>query len=173
MFLTHRRILKLNIARAITLGFGIALGITASGTLVFAGDGIPSHQFPIDPALNQVRTLMRDKRFNEASAPLEAYLKRHPKSSVALIYRARCYVDESKYPQALQCLSTAEKIDPTNSEVYSDQAEIYATLKQYEKALAASSASIKYRKGYQNKHMFHLRSMMYSALGQYKKRSRT
>jgi len=169
MVLTRRRILNLNIASVSSLGFGFALGLTASCTFAFAGDGVSSRRSTIDPALNQVRILMREKRFNEASAPLDAYLRKFPNSSVALIYRSRCYVDDSKYPQAIQCLAAAEKVDPTNSEVYASQAEIYATLKQYDKALAASSASIKYRKGYQNKQMFHLRSMMYSALGQYKK----
>lgn len=163
MVLTNRRILKLTVASAFSFAAAIA------GNSVLAGDGVSAREFTFDPALNSVRMLMRDKRYDEAKVPLDAYLKKVPNSTLALVYRSRCYIDESNYPQAIGCLKAAQRIDPKNSEVYAGLAEIHATLKQYDKAIVAATLSIKYRKAHQNKQMFHLRSMMYSAVGEYEK----
>ncbi len=125
--------------------------------------------YTLDPALGSIRLLIRDKRYGEAKAPLDAYLKKVPNSPLALLYRSRCYADDNNYKEALELLKRAEKIDPTDSEVFGDEAEIYATQKQFQKAIDAASLSIKYRRKDQNKNMFHLRSMMYSAIREYKK----
>ncbi len=166
MVLTSRSIFSPGTVNALALAAAITVSI---GTAAFCADGVHPNNFKFDAEMVSVRQLMVQKRFKEATAVLDSYLKRNPKAPLALVYRARCYVDENQYPAAIQCLKTAEKIDPTNSDVYADQAEIYATLKQHDKALVASSASIKYGRGYRNKQMYHVRSMMYSALGQPKK----
>jgi tetratricopeptide (TPR) repeat protein len=163
MVLTNQGILKLSIASA------FFFAVASAGNSVLAGDVVPESQFAIDPSLRRIRMLMVEKRYKEAKAPLEVYLKRKPRSALALLYRSRCFVDGNQYREALQDLKAAEKIDPTNCEVHGDEANIYAMLKQYDNAIAAASASIKYRRGNQNKNMFHLRSMMYSAKGQYPK----
>ncbi len=163
MVLTNQRILKLSIVSA------FFFAVVAAGDSVLAGEGVSDSQFAIDPALSQIRMLIKEKRYKEAEAPLEAYLKNNPRSALALLYRSRCFVDGNQYKEALQDLKAAEKIDPTNCEVHGDEANIYAMQKQYDNAIEAASASIKYRRGNQNKNMFHLRSMMYSAKRQYPK----
>lgn len=163
MVLTNRRILKSSIVSA------FFFAVASAGNSVLAGEGVSDFRFAIDPALSRIRMLMKEKRYKEAKAPLEVYLKNNPRSALALLYRSRCFVDGNQYIEALQDLNAAEKIDPTNCEVHGDKANIYAMQKQYDNAIAAASASIKYRRGNQNKNMFHLRSMMYSAKRQYPK----
>lgn len=177
MSLVHRRTTKFTIAggTSLALVFAAVSGAVCFETLLsanlptFAAERLLAQSFVVDPALDSIRMLMHEKRYSEAKAPLDAYLKRVPNSLLALLYRSRVYADENKYKEALELLKRAEKIDPANSETFGDQASIYATQKQYEKAIAAATASINYRRTNQNKNMFHLRSMMYSSVGQYKK----
>jgi len=133
-----------------------------------AGDGIPSVRLPFDPGLESVRTLMREKRYNQAIAPLDAYLKRRPDSIWALLFRSKCYVDAGKYKEAIDDLKRAEKVNPTCAAIYKSQTEIYAVEKQYAKAIVSATAAIKYGADRPDRNIFHARSMMYSALGQYK-----
>ncbi|MBX9949829.1 MAG: tetratricopeptide repeat protein [Candidatus Obscuribacterales bacterium] len=119
--------------------------------------------------MDTVRKIMRDKNYNAAKPLLDAYLKKNPNSSLALVYRSHCYVDENKLKEALDCLYRAAKADPTNSEVYAEQANIYAVQRQHQKAIDAATLSIKYGKRNSVKHMYHLRSMMLSGQGKYKK----
>lgn len=123
----------------------------------------------LDSELAQIRYLLRDKNYNAAKKPLDEYLKRNPKSSYALIFRARCFVDANQYAEAIRDLKAAESFDPTNSDAYSDEAEIYAMKKQYDLGIDAATKAIKYRKGRKNRDLLHTRSMLYSAKGDYKK----
>jgi tetratricopeptide (TPR) repeat protein len=163
--LASPRFLNLHVASAI---FSFCI-LSALSLPVTAGDGVSTAQFAFDPELYPVRMIMRDKNYNAARPLLDEYLKKKPNNSLALVYRARCYVDENKTKDALDCLHRAATIDPTNPEIYAEEANIYATQKQHQKAIVAASTSLKYGKGNSQKHMFHLRSMMYSAMGQYKK----
>lgn len=134
-----------------------------------ADETVSGSQYTYDPALAPIRMLIHEKRYTEAKAPLEAYLKKTPRSAIGLIFRARCFVDSNKYTEAIQDLKTAEKVEPTNSEIYAEEADIYAMQKQYDKGIEAATLAIKYRKGKPDKNIFHSRSMMYSAKGQYAK----
>lgn len=151
-----------------TISF-VSLALASSVSGVYAADSMTGQAFPYEPELNSLRFIMRDKNYKVARPLLDAHLKKKPNSSQALVYRARCYVDENKNKEALECLHRAAKADPKNAEIYSEQANIYALQKQYQKAVDAASLAIKYGKGFSVKHTYHLRSMMYTALGQKKK----
>ncbi|PZM85955.1 MAG: hypothetical protein DKT66_00690 [Candidatus Melainabacteria bacterium] len=159
------RFIKLHIAVAISF-----LCVLSAPTLpLFAGNGVATSQFVNDPELNSIRLSMRDKNYSAARPLLDAFLKKKPNSPLALVYRSRCYVDENKPKEALDCLHRAAALAPANSEIYADEANIYAAQKHYQKAIVSATNSLKYGSGYSQKHMFHLRSMMYSNVGQYKK----
>jgi len=148
----------------------LSLCVLSATTLpLFAGDGVATSQFVNDPELHRIRMIMRDKNYSAARPLLDAFLKKKPNSPLALVYLSRCYVDERKPKEALDCLRRAAAITPSNSEIYADEANIYAAQKQYQKAIESATTSLKYGRGFSQKHMFHLRSMMYSNLGQYKK----
>jgi len=153
---------KLNIAMT------IAFSCTSCLLPVSAGDGVSSALYGREPGLDTVRKIMRDKNYNAAKPLLDAYLKKNPNSPLALVYRSHCYADENKTKEALDCLFRAAKVDPTNPEVYAEEANIYAMQKQHQKAIDAATLSIKYGRGNSLKHMYHLRSMMLSAQGKYK-----
>lgn len=133
-----------------------------------SGDRVPASGLYFDPELTSVRLLMKEKRYSEAKAPLDAFLKRKPNSIVGLIYRSKCCADANRYQEAIRDLKVAEKLDPHCAVVYRAQADIYAMMKQYDNAIAAATAAIKNAKVRPDKDIFHTRSMMYSAKGLHK-----
>ena len=166
MQFTSRLILNTSIAAAFAL---VVSMIEFSCPPVFAGDASSNLQYDNDPTLNKIRFLLQEKRFDEAKPILDAFLKKNPHRAMALVFRARCFVDANKYKEAIQDLKAAEKVEPTNSKIYAEEADIYAMQKQFDNGIEAATLAIKYRQGKPDKNIFHSRSMMYSAKGQFSK----
>lgn len=153
------------------------LSITLTGAFLFVtlapsargGDGVPASGLHFDPELTSVRQLMKEKRYSEAKAPLDEFLKRKPNSILGLIYRSKCLTDANKYREAIQDLKSAQNLDPKCAVVYRAEADIYAMMKQYDNSISAATEAIKYSKVRPDKDIFHTRSMMYSAIGQHKR----
>lgn len=147
------------------LFFGITISMIVGP--VYSKDGLSPVPETVDSGLAPLKTLIRQKRFEEAKDKLDVYIQKKPQAWAAYVLRSRCYADAGKFELSIKDLKAAEKLSPGSASIFSDEAQIYATMKDSDKAIVAATESLKRQKD--NRDILHLRAMMYSAKGMHKK----
>lgn len=96
-----------------------------------------SNRFPdaIGPKLNQAKVLLQLNRPDEAQKILQSILAKTPTQSDALTVYAQLLIQQGRGPEAIDAAERARKADPTNLGLINGEAQLYARMQQYAKAL--------------------------------------
>ena len=94
-------------------------------------------RFPdsIGPRLNQAKVLLQLNRLDEAGKILSGILEKSPSQRDALTLYAQILLQQGRGPEAIDAAERARKSDPANLGLINGEAQLYARLQQYPKAL--------------------------------------
>ena len=94
-------------------------------------------RFPnsIGPKLNQAKVLLQLNRANDALPILQGILDKSPEQRDALTLYAQILLQQGRGPDAIEAAERARKADPTNLGLINGEAQLYARMQQYTKAL--------------------------------------
>lgn len=94
-------------------------------------------RFPdaIGPRLNQSKVLLQLNRVDDALSILKSILDKVPTESDALTLYAQALVQQGRGPEAVEAAEKARTADPTNLGLINGEAQLYARMQQYAKAL--------------------------------------
>ena len=87
------------------------------------------------PRLNEAKVLLQMNRAGEAQPILKGLLDQFPAQAEALTLYAQILVQQGRGPEAIEAAERARKSDPTNLGLVNGEAQLYARMQQYSKAL--------------------------------------
>ncbi len=100
-------------------------------------------RFPnsVGPKLNQVKVLLQLNRSSDALPILQSILDKSPDQRDALTLYAQILLQQGRGPDAIEAAERARKVDPTNLGLINGEAQLYARMQQYTKALEILNAA--------------------------------
>ncbi len=96
-----------------------------------------AEKFPdsVPARLNEAKVLLQLNRPNDAIPVLQGVLDKHPAQADALSLLSQILIAQKRAPEAIATAERARKAEPNNLGLVQGEAQIYASTKEYDKAL--------------------------------------
>lgn len=96
-----------------------------------------------NPSLEKVPELFTARKYQQAKAKCDAYIKKTPKDYLGYYWRGKLHYQLMQYPAALSNANKAIELETKKPEPFELRADVYIFLGQFDRALRDLSAALK------------------------------